>query len=120
MRKPSSFSILAAGAAWRLLGARGPGETLLAALAGEDEQNRMLAGMSLVRGGQRSFELIERKLRAGKASAAALRLLPDIDESKSRAVMEQVVEHGPDELRGTARDCLDLLDRMEASESDAE
>lgn len=116
-RKPSTLQILAAGAAWRLLGIRGSGETLLAAVAGGDEQSRMLAGMSLVRAGRRSFDLIEGKLRAGQVAPPVLRLLPDIDQPRARAVMQQIIEKGPADLRAAAGESLELLDRIEASES---
>jgi hypothetical protein len=96
---------------------RGSAETLLAAIATGDEQSRMLAGMSLVRAGRRSFEMIESKLSAGLAGASALRLLPDIDQPRARVVMERVIDEGPADLRGAAHECLELLDRIEASES---
>ena len=112
---PSPLRILAAGAAWRLFGARQSADLLLAAVAGDNEQNRMLAGMSLVKAGQRSFRLIEDKLDRGEASSAALRLLPDIDGPASRKVMDRVVECGPSELHDTARQCIELLDRIDTS-----
>lgn len=88
----------------------------MAAVAGDDEQHRMLAGMSLVRAGRRSFDLIETKVRAGDASAPALRLLADIDPPRARGVMKRVVDEGPADLRDAACDCLELIDRIEASE----
>ncbi|MGB5490238.1 MAG: hypothetical protein WBM76_05360, partial [Woeseiaceae bacterium] len=57
-RRLSPFRVIAAGTSWRLFGSRRAGEILLQAVSGGDEQNRMLAGMSLVKGGQRSFDLI--------------------------------------------------------------
>ena len=116
-RRPAALKILAAGAAWRLFGTRGSARTLLAAVSGEDEQNRMLAGMSLVRAGRRSFDMIDSELRADLATAPALRLLPDIDPPRARAVMERVIDEGPAHRRGAAHECLDRLDRIETSES---
>jgi hypothetical protein len=116
-RRPATLKILAAGVAWRWLGTRRSAETLMAAVAARDEQSRMLAGMSLVGAGRRSFDMIEAKLRAGEAPAPALRLLADIDQPRARAVMERVIDEGPAELRGTAGECLELLDRIAASES---
>jgi hypothetical protein len=46
-----------------------------------------------------------------------LRLLADIDQPRARDVMERVIDAGPAELRGTAGECLELLDRIAASES---
>ncbi len=111
------FRIMAAGASWRMFGSRRAAETLLQAMTGDDEQSRMLAGMSLVKAGQRSFELIERKVEAGEASAPIIRLLPDIGGAKARAVLAKIAAGEAGELKETARECIDLLDRMDALES---
>ena len=55
--------VLAAGVLWRLFGRRASARTLLEAFAADNEQNRMLAGISLVRAGQRSFDLIENEIQ---------------------------------------------------------
>ena len=111
------FRIMAAGASWRMFGSRRAAETLLQAMTGDDEQSRMLAGISLVKAGQRSFELIERKVEAGAASAPVIRLLPDIGGAKARAVLVKIAAGEPGELKETAKECIDLLDRMDALES---
>ena len=117
-RRLSSFRVIAAGTSWRLFGSRRAAETLLQAAAGDDEQNRMLAGMSLVKGGQRSFDLIENQLAAGKASAPLLRLLPDIDAVRARGVLDKAVQGESGEIAETARECIDLLDRIGELEKD--
>ena len=71
--------VLMAGVLWRLFGRRASAATLLEAFAADNEQNRVLAGMSLVRAGGRTFDLIESEIAAGRASPRVLRLLPDID-----------------------------------------
>ena len=53
---------------WRLFGTRQSAETLLQRNVGRSEQNRMLAGISLVKGGQRSFDFIEQKVETGDAT----------------------------------------------------
>ena len=78
----SPLRVIAAGASWRMFGSRRAGSTLLRAMSADNEQNRMLAGMSLVKAGQRSFDLIEEKVKAGEAAAPVIRLLPDIDGQK--------------------------------------
>lgn len=98
---------------WRLFGTRWSGETLLDAMSGENEQNRMLAGISLVRAGNRSFDLVEEKIARGEVTESALRLLPDIDEGRAKKLLDSVVA-SEGELSGTARECLDTLDRIEA------
>lgn len=98
---------------WRLFGTRQSAETLIDAMSGDSEQNRMLAGISLVKGGQRSFDFIEQKIEAGDATPPVIRLLSDIDASAARDVLNRVVD-GQGALAKTARDCIDTLDRIEA------
>lgn len=105
--------VLSAGFMWRLFGARQSAETLFDAMTGENEQNRMLAGISLVKGGQRSFDFIEQKIAAGEATPPVIRLLSDIDASAARGVLNRVAD-SQGELAETARECIDTLDRIEA------
>lgn len=112
----SPLRVIAAGTSWRLFGSRRAAETLLRAAAGKDEQNRMLAGMSLVKAGQRSFDLIEDKLEAGQASTAIVQLLPDIDPARARRVLQKIATGEPGEMRDAATACIELLDRMDALE----
>lgn len=83
-------------------------------MSGDNEQNRMLAGMALVKAGRRSFELIEKKIAAGQASARVIRLLPDIGGAKARAVLSEIADGEPGEIRDAARECISLLDRIDA------
>ena len=117
-RRISPFRIIAAGISWRLFASRRASETLLQAVSSDDEQNRMLAGMSLIKGGQRSFDLIENQLDAGRASASLVRLLPDIDAVRARAVLQKVLQGEPGEIVETAKQCIDLLDRIDELEKD--
>jgi radical SAM superfamily enzyme with C-terminal helix-hairpin-helix motif len=105
--------VLMAGLLWRLSGRPASGDTLLEAFQGSDEQNRMLAGMSLVKAGERSFQLIEEQIAAGRATPRVLRLLPDIDESRARRVLSSVA-NTDGELSGVAGECLETLDRIAA------
>jgi hypothetical protein len=98
---------------WRLFGTRRSAETLFDAMSGESEQNRMLAGISLVKGGQRSFDFIEQKVETGEATRPVIRLLSDIDASAARDVFNRVVD-SQGKLAETARQCIDTLDRIEA------
>jgi len=97
---------------WRLFGTRQSAETLFDAMSGESEQNRMLAGISLVKGGQRSFDFIEQKIEQGKASALLIRLLPDIDDQASRAVLERIAGRDDKELATVANQCIAMIDRI--------
>jgi len=109
----SPFRVMAAGTSWRLFGSRRAAETLLQAMSADDEQNQMLAGMSLVKAGQRSFDLIQNRIEAGLASARIVRLLPDIDTERARPVLEKIVRGESGEMNDAARECIELLDRID-------
>jgi len=109
--------VLAAGFLWRWFGAQGSGDTLLEAVSSQDEQNRMLAGMSLVRAGEKSFDLIEDQIDTGQATPSTVRLLTDIDPGRARGVMEKVSTSGGD-LVETATECIDTINRMESVDDD--
>jgi radical SAM superfamily enzyme with C-terminal helix-hairpin-helix motif len=111
-RPRSAFRVITAGIAWRLFGSRKGGSLLLKAMAADDEQNRMLAGMSLVKAGDRSFRLIESEINNDSASAALIRLLPEIGGEDARRLLEGIAAGGPHELAEAATECIDLLDRM--------
>ena len=99
-------------------GSRRAAETLLAAMSGDDEQNQVLAGMSLIKAGQRSFDLIQEKIEAGEANARVVQLLADIDPQRARPLLEEIACTESGELTDTARECIDLLDRIDALERD--
>ena len=105
--------VLVAGVLWRTFGLATSAATLLEAFAGEHEQNRMLAGMSLVRAGERSFDLIADEIAAGRASPRLLRLLPDIDHERARTLITPLAG-GEGELASAAQDCIATLDRIDA------
>ncbi|MGI9239054.1 MAG: hypothetical protein ACR2QZ_16760 [Woeseiaceae bacterium] len=114
----SPFRVIAAGTTWRWFGSRRAAETLLRAASGDDEQNRMLAGISLVKAGQRSFDLIEDKVEAGQANPLLVQLLSDIDSVRAREVLQKLAKGEPGEVTETARERIELLDRMDALEDE--
>ena len=65
-----SANLIRAGFAWRTFGSSGAGVTLLNAVAGDDEQERMLAGMALVKAGERSLDLYRLDVRLRQCDAA--------------------------------------------------
>ncbi|MGB5511360.1 MAG: hypothetical protein WBM87_06595, partial [Woeseiaceae bacterium] len=103
-----------AGASWRLSGSRRAGEILLRALASDDEQNRMLAGMSLVKAGRRSLRLIEKTVNDDKGSVPLIRLLPDIGGEDARDLLERIAARNSGDMAKAADECIDLLDRIKA------
>ena len=61
------MKVIGAGLAFRSVGSEGAGYTLLDAFSGDDEQEKMLAGISLVKAGERSVDLIEKARQDGPA-----------------------------------------------------
>ena len=116
----SSLNVMRAGVVWRTVGSPSAGESLLRALSGDDEQERMLSGMSLVKAGDRSIDLIDRTYRAGGATPPMIRLLPDLDSPRCRDLLTEIAGHeGP--LGNEASDGLERLARIDeiAEEDDS-
>ena len=113
-KKTGPARVLLAGSAWRLFGSDAAAQTLLDAMSGDDEQQRMLAGMSLVKAGDRSIELIQDTLLAGRATPPVIRLLADLGGPRARSMLNEIAFGEPGELVETARQCLDLLERIKA------
>ena len=113
----SSLKLLVAGVAWRSLDHRASGQTLLEAVSSDDEQDRMLAGMSLVKAGEKSVTLIEKASRDQDLTPNTVRLLADIGGPRSHALLTEIAED-----KGTigeaAVDSLDLLERIESLDSE--
>jgi len=78
MKWGEAVGVLLAWGLWRATGAARPGAGLARALGSGDETNRTLAGMLLVRGGQRALPLLRGNLQAGLAVPMTLRVLGDI------------------------------------------
>jgi radical SAM superfamily enzyme with C-terminal helix-hairpin-helix motif len=77
-----------------------------------DEQERMLAVMALVRAGDRSIHLIESAIDAGSASPQAVRLLADIGGEQARSVLSSTAaSKGP--LESAANEALEMLNRID-------
>lgn len=120
-RPRSAFRVIAAGIAWRMFGSRTSGAILLQAMAADNEQNRMLAGMALVKAGDRSFRLIEKEITnekgsvpLKKGSVPIIRLLPDIGGERARKLLEDIAAGESREVAVAATECIDLLDRMKS------
>ena len=114
-----SFRLIRSGVVWRTLGLTDAGEILLDAMAGDDEQERRLAGMALVKAGERSAELIEEAVASGRATPPLVRLLADIGGARCRSLLGEIAER-PGELREAAIESLGLLERIDALEPEDE
>ncbi|HET9261305.1 MAG TPA: hypothetical protein VFP42_14380 [Acidimicrobiia bacterium] len=108
----SSLKVIGAGVAWRTIGMESAGQELLQAFRSDDEQNRTLAGISLVKAGERSVDLIEKTRAAGEMTPELTRLLADIGGPKSQVLLSEIAaEEGP--IAKAAVESLELLDEID-------
>lgn len=112
-----SLKVIGAGLAFRSVGSEGAGYTLLEAFSGDDEQEKLLAGISLVKAGGRSVDLIEKARGTGRLTPEVVRLLADIGGSRSRALLAEISQ-GEDSVAAAATESLQVLDQIESMEGD--
>ena len=109
--------MIGAGLAFRSVGSEGAGYTLLDAFSGDDEQEKMLAGISLVKAGERSIDLVDKARRTGRLTPEVVRLLADIGGPRSRALLTEI-SAGEDSVAIAATESLQVLDQIESIEGD--
>ncbi|HLF61465.1 MAG TPA: hypothetical protein VI980_09840 [Acidimicrobiia bacterium] len=108
----SSLKVIGAGVAWRTAGVESAGRNLIQAFGSDDEQDRALAGMSIVKAGERSIGLIEKARSAGRLTPSLVRLLADIGSPKARDLLAEIAtESGP--LAAAAHESLKLMDQID-------
>ena len=77
----------------------------------------MLAGISLVKAGERSVDLIDKAAKTGRLTPDVVRILADIGGPRSRALLTELSgEAGP--VAAAATESLQVLDQIEAVEGD--
>jgi hypothetical protein len=112
-----SLKVIGAGLAFRTIGSERAGYTLLDAFTSDDEQEKMLAGISLVKAGERSIDLLDEARKTGRLTPEAVRLLADIGGSRSRALLDEIsASEGP--VAAAATESLQVLDQIESMEGD--
>ena len=112
-----SLKVIGAGLAFRSAGTEGAGYTLLDAFSGDDEQEKMLAGISLVKAGERSVDLIDKAAKTGRLTPDVVRLLADIGGPRSRDLLTEL-SGGAGPVAAAATESLEVLDQIEAVEGD--
>lgn len=109
--------MIGAGLAWRTVGSESAGYALLEAFSSDDEQVKMLAGISIVKAGDRSVDLIEKARKSGRLTPQVVRLLTDIGGPRSRGLLTQIAnDQGP--VATAAAESLQVLDQIDAIEDD--
>jgi hypothetical protein len=112
-----SLKVIGAGLVFRATGAEGAGYTLLEAFSGSAEQEKTLAGISIVKAGERSVDLIDKARQSGRLTPEVVRLLADIGGPRSRALLTEISgDDGP--VADAATESLEVLDEIETFEDD--
>jgi hypothetical protein len=112
MGAASAARLLAAGYAWRLTGLETAGRGLVATAASGRETEQELAGMLLVRAGDRSVPLVTDAIFAGAGSPTLVDVLASIGTDTARAALELVSRARPTEIAAAAEDALRTLDEI--------
>lgn len=116
MGAAASARLLAAGAAWRLTGASAAGDALVAAVTTGGETERTLAGMLLVKAGDRSVPVVTDAIMAGPECADLVDVLVSIGTDDARAALVRVSQASPPAVpsatRDSAAEALRILDEI--------
>ena len=116
MNAVTSARILATGATWRLTGIAAAGDALLTAATTGDENERTLAGMLLVKAGNRSVPMVADAVLTGRGAAELVDVLASIDTADARAALVTVAQAPPSavapQAQGAATEALRTLDRI--------
>jgi hypothetical protein len=113
-RRPVQLSavlpLLARHAAWRLTGSEAAGRGVVRALSSADPTTRTMAGMLLVRAGDRSRPLLREALAARRALPMVLPILADIGDHESRPALSALTRDPDPAVAGAAREAMRVLD----------
>jgi hypothetical protein len=99
-----SARILAAGATWRLTGIAAAGDALLTAVTTGSETDRTLAGMLLVKAGNRSVPVVTDAVLTGKGVDDLVDVLASINTADARAALERVAQAPPSTVAAQTKD----------------
>ena len=86
----ASAWLLAVGAVWLLTGATAAGHALTRAITDGGEDERTLAGMLLVRAGDRSVPVVTEAILSGRGSTALIDVLASIGSQAARDALVRV------------------------------
>jgi hypothetical protein len=111
MGAAASVGVLAAGATWRLAGVPAAGRALVTAATTGGENERTMAGMLLVRAGDRSVPLVTAAILDGATGRELPDVLASIGTDRARAALVTVMREAP-EVRAAAAEALATLDAI--------
>lgn len=107
-------SVFANRAVFSATGFRPAGRALVHALGSDDENVRVIAGMSLVQSGRRAEPLLEEALERRENVPVVLSILGDIGDPASEPVLYRFTGDPDPETARAARDALRVLHAQHA------
>ena len=96
-------------ALWRLSGWHAVGRHLIEALDSEDEDIRTIAGMFLVKAGEKAKPLLEEALARRQSLPLVLTILGDIGDRQSAAKLQPFTQDPDPQVAKAAQDALKVL-----------
>jgi hypothetical protein len=109
----ASAKVLKAAAVWRLTGASAAGRTLVGAAASGDESAGTLAGVLLVRSGDRAVDLVATALASGGVDPALVDVLTSIGTPAARHSLESLSSSSDPQTAAAATTALRQLDEID-------
>ena len=101
--------VTAGAAAWRVFGSKSAGRLLIRALSSTDENVRVIAGMFLVKSGQRALPLLREALKGRSALATVITIVGDIGDKSVVGEIEPFLDDGDSQVQKAARAVCELL-----------
>ena len=118
----ASAGLLAVGATWRLTGIRAAGDALVTAAATGAGTERTLAGMLLVRAGDRSVPVVTEAILSGRDPGALVDVLASIGTDGAREALVRVSQTPrpvvSPEARDSAAEALRTLDAIRSQDDE--
>jgi hypothetical protein len=100
---------MAAGAVWLLTGADSLGQKLIDDLTTGDDDSKTLAGMYLVKGGDKGRRQVVRALADGAEAPELVTVLQSIGGPESESALADLAQHEQRPLASQARQALNEL-----------
>ncbi|MCP4307663.1 MAG: hypothetical protein GY788_22875 [bacterium] len=113
----SSARVLATGAAWRMTGMTWAGRSLIDDFVHGDDNERTLAGMSLVQAGDRSVPLVASAIGSGSDPAELVDVIGSIGTDGAREVLAQLSESDDPATTAAAESALQDFDEIRKREA---
>ncbi|MFY9610995.1 MAG: hypothetical protein WAU45_20585 [Blastocatellia bacterium] len=102
--------LFVSNAVWRLGGLRAAARVLVRALGSKDETTRTIAGMLLVRAGQKSEPLLQEELDKRENLPVVLTVIGSIGDPKFEAQLRRFSHDSDPDVAKAAKDALHLIE----------